>query len=414
MSLGSYNKKSLGMSLIYIVIFVVLFTIFGYANFTLFYRQAHCNEFMVGDDARYQSDIPDYIDVVKGVDTEFEFSYPLLFDFSNALTRFLSPEDAVAVAVLILNMICIPVLTLFFKKSLVDDNNPISVIGSLIMPYVIMLVSMLWVPGGNEAYGLDFRYLGVFTPNPWHNQTYFAARPFAIVAFLFFGRILSYYEDSVNLKDYIVFSLFLVFSTMAKPSFTFVFISAAAVYILIRLIFHKFATLRNTLYLGICFAPTIIVLAMQYLSTFSNEQSQVEEGIGFGFLRVWSMYSGNVTLSLVLVLVFPIIVLVFNFKLLFENRAYRFGWEFFLAGMLEFMFLTEEGDRLGHANFSWGYMYGLFFVFLVSAWLLFKNTVSRKNHISILLIQWLGLVLHFVAGSIYFVYLLQGGDFTQF
>ncbi len=132
------------------------------------------------------------------------------------------------------------------------------------------------------------------------------------------------------------------------------------------------------------------------------------------FLTVWSLYSKNIFLSLVLALAFPLIVLIFNFRSLINNRPYRFALELLLVGTLEFMLLLEKGNRLGHVNFSWGYMSGLFIVFMMSIWLLFNNTILKKNNRIVLIIEWICLSLHFIAGIIYFIYLLNGGDFSQF
>lgn len=402
--------------LIHVVAFIILFLLFGLANGRLFYRQAHCDEYKVGNSARYQSDIPDYIDVVKGVDTEFEFSYPVLFDLSRFLVNVsdMSPENAVALVVLILNMLCILVLTAFMWKCVGANDKWIYKAGAIVLPYVMLLVSMIWLPGDNNSYGLEYRYLGVFTPNPWHNQTYLASRPFAIIAFIIFTKIIGYYEERVDIKDYLIFSIALLVATMTKPSFTLVFGSVTLLFLIVRLVMHRFKTLEKTIMLGLCFLPTVAGLIIQYMSTFSDNASEAEEGIGFSFLTVWSLFSSNVPLSLLLALAFPIVVLVFNLKDFVRNRAYRFAWEFLLAGTLEFMFLTEEGIRLGHANFSWGYMYGLFFIFVMSIWLLFKNTIDRKNNVIALVLEWGTLLMHFIAGNIYFVYLLNGGDFTQF
>ena len=78
------------------------------------------------------------------------------------------------------------------------------------------------------------RYLGVFTLNPYHNATFLAARPFTIPAMLIFIRLTqSYRTDKKYLTgDYFLFSLFLLLSTLAKPSFTLIFVMMAGLYML--------------------------------------------------------------------------------------------------------------------------------------------------------------------------------------
>ena len=397
--------------IICVAIFAVLLVVFGYANKILFFRQAHCFEYMDGERIRYYSDMPYYI---EWLNSGTKLSYTLLFDFSVFLMRFLTPNDAMAMAVLILNLLCVPALSVFFWKSIGKTENLLYKIGALGLPYVMLLVSMIWMPGGNEAYGIEFRYLGVFTPNPWHNQTSLAARPFAIIAFILFVKIICYYEERIDIKDYIFFALSLLVATMAKPSFTLVLGSAALPFLLIRLICHRFKTIKNTLFFGLTFLPTIINLLVQFSGTFGDGSKDADAGIGFAAFAIWSIFSKNILLSLVLALAFPLIVLIFNLRAFVENRAYRFAWEFLLAGTLEFMFLVEKGERYWHANFAWGYMYGLFFIFLMSTGLLVKNTVDKKNHVIVLCVEWLGLMLHLAAGIIYFVYLLKGGNYMRF
>ncbi len=408
------QKSDLYVKILYIVIFAALFLIFGYANKILFFRQSHWYEYIEGERIKYYSDINMYIDLAQGKEVDYAYTYPLYFKFSRLLMIFCDANNAVALAVLILNMLCVPVLTVFFWKSVGKTDNILYKIAALGLPYMMLLSSMLWMPGGNVPYGIEHRYLGVFTPNPWHNQTYFAARPFTIIAFLFFLRMICHYEEKADVRDYIIFSVTLLLATMTKPSFTIVLGSAALMFMLVRLVFHRFKTIKNTFFFGLTFIPTIINLCIQYSGIFGNNREDAEEGIRFAVLEIWSHYSKNISLSLALALAFPIIVLLFNLRAFIENRPYRFAWEFLLAGTLEFMFLKETGERSGHANFCWGYMYGIFFIFLISAGLLVRNTAEKKNRIPALAIQWAVLFSHVICGCIYFVYLLKGGNYSSF
>lgn len=408
------KKRNNNIFFVFVTMFLILFLFFGYIYSIIFFRQAHFGEYSVGDTIRYLSDMPVYIDIVNGIETVYKVTYPIFFDFSRFLTHFVNANDAVALSTLFLNMLCIPILTIFFWNYIDDQKSNLGRFIAILLPYVVLFSSMLWIPKGNIEYGIARRYLGVFSPNPLHNQTYLAARPFAILAFIFWVKIIDYYEEKYDVKDYIIFSVTLLLATMTKPSFTVVLGSVALPFLLCRLIFHNFKTFKRTIVVGLCFLPTIINLLFQYSSMFRNGNSESENGIGFSFLRVWHLYSQNVPLSLFLTLAFPIVILLFNINDFMNNRAYRFSWEFLLAGSLEFMLLTESGSRLAHANFCWGYMYGLFFIFMMSSCLLLKSTVSKKNHVIVIGIEWFVLFLHLICGTIYFLYMLNGGDYTQF
>ena len=191
---------------------------------------------------------------------------------------------------------------------------------------------MLYPPDGIYLPGIKFKNIGVFSPNPFHNATYMAARPFAILAFLWYGKLLPVYENGVilragkgreilcggegkkqaALKDYMLFSLFLLIATMTKPSFTLVMVSTAGLIMLYRLIRAKFQNFVPTIQLGVCFIPTFTALLYQYRGVFMPEDGE-EGGIGFCFGEVWAQYCDNIPLAVCLAIGFPLLVLVLNF-----------------------------------------------------------------------------------------------------
>lgn len=89
----------------------------------------------------------------------------------------------------------------------------------------------------------------------------------------------------------------------------------------------------------------------------------------------------------------------------------RFTWQFFLVALATLVFLYEKGDRLPHVNFSWGYMYGLFFLYAVSLLVLIQNSLRRLQPAWQLGIQWAVYLLHLICGLDYFRILFQGGLF---
>lgn len=279
------KKRNDILIFVYLIISLMLLLFFGYIYSIIFFRQAHFDEYNIGDCTRYLSDMPVYINIIDGVDTVYKVTYPIFFDISRFFKFFLNSKDAVALSTLLLNMLCVPIITVFFWKCIGDKKRIVDRLLVICLPYIILFSSMLWAPNGNFDYGIARRYLGGFSPNPLHNQTYIAARPFAILAYIFWIRIISYYEERVDLKDYTLFSVSLLLVTMTKPSFTVVLGSVALPFLICRLILHHFKTLKRTILLGLCFLPTIINLIFQYYSMFKDSSSETEKGIGFSFLR---------------------------------------------------------------------------------------------------------------------------------
>ena len=75
-----------------------------------------------------------------------------------------------------------------------------------------------------------------------------------------------------------------------------------------------------------------------------------------------------------------------------------------------FLVFYEKGFRMMHANFSWGYMYGIFFAFVGALLVLLRATgkADTKKKKGLAAIQWLAYLWHLVCGLYYFWGFLQG------
>lgn len=160
-------------------------------------------------------------------------------------------------------------------------------------------------------------------------------------------------------RDYILFSVYLLLATMAKPSFTIVLVGAAGILMLWRMFHSKFRNFMPTIWLGVCFLPTFADLLYQFRGVFVPQEGQ-EGGIGFTLGHVWLQYCGNLPLAIGLAVGFPILVLLLNYKELCRDSIYRFSWQIYGMSFLMAFCLYEKGFREMDFNFSWGYMYGIF------------------------------------------------------
>lgn len=455
------NNGGTGGRIVDGAVFAILLTAVSAVTLALFHRQT------LGSPEQYHSDMKAYILEMQGLDSGYSFPYPVFFRLSAFLNLFTTPEFAVALATMLLNSLAIAVTRMAFGYLALEELEDaierrrgylmgagkrcflqkwMAGVGLSLLSVSLFFISMLYPPSGVFLPGIKFKYLGVFTANPFHNATYMAARPFAILAFLWYAKLMPVYEKGVcrsktglsgkpeaameavdggkaSLRDYILFSVFLLLATMTKPSFTIVLVGAAGLIMLYRLIRSKFRNFVPTIQLGLCFVPTFIDLLYQFKGVFVPEEG-AEGGIGFCFGEVWGYYCSNIPLAVCLAIGFPILVLLLNYKELKRDSLYRFSWQFYFMSFAMAFLLYEKGFRKPDFNFSWGYMYGIFFCHMGALLALLKATAAalseraetdgkagRKMNLrgAAIALQWLAYLCHVICGSLYFRVFMSGG-----
>lgn len=391
------------------LIFCILLAAASAVTFILFYRQT------TAASGVYQSDMKAYILEMQGLDSGYSFPYPVFFRISAFLNLFVGPETAVALATMMLNSLGMVIVKLILDHLLLSDLQAAFprqkwMAGAFLGLAAVSLffISMLFPPTGIYLPGIKYTYLGVFTANPFHNATYMAARPFAVLAFFWYVRLLDTYEKGWKgqKRDYVLFSLFLLLATMTKPSFTIVLVGAAGLIIAGRLIRDGFRSFVPAVQLGLCFVPTFIDLLYQYRGVFVPTEGE-EGGVGFTLGGVWRLYCDNIPLAICLAVGFPLLVLALNYRQLKKSTLFRFSWQVYIMSFIMAFFLYEKGFRDQDFNFSWGYMYGIFFCFAGALVVLIKATASKKRPV-LLAAQWAAYLWHLVCGLYYFWGIFQG------
>lgn len=403
-----------------VIIFGVLFVVYTIIMFRLFYNQTF------GNDQFYPSDMKAYILEMQGLNTKYSFPYPIFFKLGALFHIFIqSPELCIALAACVLNSLGLIFLKYYLDKSvtrvaqaLAGENSAESLgnwdkkrlyMGLLTsgVSIAMFFVSMLFLPNDMFLPGLRFKYMGVFTPNPYHNATYQVSRPFAIVCFFLFADILGEYEQKSDYKKFTLFGLFLLLLTMTKPSFTFVLVAVAGIIMAWRLIVGRFKNFLPALRLGLFFVPTFCALLYQFFGVFGPVE-EGERGIGIGFALVWKEYSGNIVFSILLAMACPLFVLLFHLKDLKKSSLYLFSWQIYLMGLAQVLLLYEKGFRIYDMNFCWGYMYGILFAFIGVLVVLLRDTYEAKVNKWLLSVQWLSFLAHVVMGVWYFKGIFMG------
>ena len=245
-----------------VVFFGILLLAVSAVTLFLFNRQTH------GRPGYYHSDMKAYVLNMQGLDSGYSFPYPVFFKVGALINLFTEPKLAIAIATMLLNSLAIVILKLCFNKMLLCDLEKLFsdskkwIAGVIISMIAVSLffASMLFTPPGIYLPGILYKYLGVFTPNPFHNATYLAARPFAILSFFWFSMLLGRYEngcsyqmgklqnaffgkkkeDKVDIMEYVLFALALLAATMTKPSYTLIHVACAGIIMVYRFLYNLF------------------------------------------------------------------------------------------------------------------------------------------------------------------------------
>ncbi|MCR5032196.1 MAG: hypothetical protein K6A92_04980 [Lachnospiraceae bacterium] len=373
----------------------------------------------VGYNGLYTSDMPSYIAEVQGIDSGFTFPYPIYFWVGKCFALFTTPKHAVAFATVLLNDLAAVVIYLVFVRMFGERNFKFG--RCAFLTFALLLVSMAYPLMADYLSGEAHRYLGVFSPNPYHNGTYLAARAFMLLAFFSFSDLLDTKEEKRIRRKGLLFSLWLLLATMTKPSFTLVFGAAALCILLIRLITDRGRNIKQILFLGILFVPTILDLLYQYFGVFifgdTGSGTAESLGVGIGFATVWGSLTESIPIAVFRGILFPLVI-VLCYSDAFRITWYRLSWEVYLAGFLSALLLYEKGYRMMHMNFAWGYMAGMFLLYMTALMVLSMRTPSLQNLKGAkrsdklrLLAGWSTFCYHLICGIIYFGYLWNGGLF---
>lgn len=376
----------------------------------------------------FRSDMPDYVNKVRGIAGDYEFPYPLFFTLAKGIALVAGAPLGVAVTTALLSALGVCVTKYYMdiqvRESLdtgkwSSGQRTALDIAVTCMVFVLFLMGNLYSPKNTAFFGFDYAYrcMGIYTPNPFWNATYMAVRPFTVICFFEAAKVLRQYRENFSWKGCLPFALSLFLMTITKPSYTLVIVPLMGIMLLVDLVQSKGKSLKNAFCLCVTMIPTGLDLLYQFFGVFTGTNVKGEDtGIGFAFAKVWSNFSKNIPLSIVMGMALALGVLVLNFQKFRKNFIYRFAWYNYLVGMAMFLCFYEKGFRMMHANFSWGYMHGMFFVFLMTLVLVLCNTVEWRKSWKVIFLpaEWAVLLYHLVCGVNFLWYALQGNDLAGF
>ena len=240
-------------------------------------------------------------------------------------------------------------------------------------------------------------YMGPGSPSVWHNVTLLTVKPFALLSVFF---TINYFL-SERLKYFILAIIVTIVSIFAKPNFIIVFLPSLVVYMLFKKYFDK----RKLLFAFATIILSVSALAYQFISQYKSDGGSSTGGsIIFDFLGVWSIYTPNVAVSILMALGLPFLITLFNLQSVKKNEYIKFTWLLVLFSTILFTCFAESGKRYSDGNFSWSWMISLSLIYVFTIIEYFKQYLSmpgivRYSLLAIMLYQlyvgWYFLILTF-------------------
>ncbi len=280
--------------------------------------------------------------------------------------------------------------------------------------FILILLLALFVIGPAHFSSFNTNiYLGIGSPNIWHNVTMFAVKPFALLVTFFFIVTL---QSQGKIKYQILTIVFFILSMYAKPSFAVMFIPALIVYVLL---IKPSIDKRLILFALMLLSIFLLILFSQFLHTYGDENALLAFGapkakIIIDFFGPWSHYTPNIFISIMLATCFPIVFLFLNFHTLKKEKSLHtelllFSWVMLIISIIIFSIFAEEGSRYYHLNFGWSYNLALsiLYVFsIISYFSIYEKIKSiSKSILNIIL------CIQIITGIYYLYTILIGGTY---
>lgn len=252
--------------------------------------------------------------------------------------------------------------------------------------FICIAENLIYKPSATMALG----YLPV---NTWHNSTTIFLMPFAIWLFYKSYLFICNHRQISNIYNKLLELLLLtVFCVFIKPSYFFVFAIAFPLYYLLR-----FGINKNLFLTGMVSVLSTFALLLVYRYVYTGSDSSVT----ISPFHVWGYWSGNIPVSLLASVFFPLLFAIIYFKETVQDHLLSYAWINMLVAIMIYILLTETGGREMHGNFGWQTIICNFILFLCT-WILFLRLIIRKQELEMkdkVLIT--SFVFHIATGAVF-------------
>ena len=247
--------------------------------------------------------------------------------------------------------------------------------------FCLILVSPIWLPFFNPNL-----MMGQSSPNLLHSPTNLMVRAVAFPCFIWYAAIMDGIGKKTGFRlsswKFAALSLLVLLSSLSKPSFVQVFLPAIFILAVLKVVQYRKAAIVPVLIVGASVIPVVLLMALQAWVAFYAPHTGgggPPAGISVAFLKIWSPGTPSVTVSILLAIFFPLIVLLWSLAARKVSTSDVLAWIMWGVGVVEAAFLFERGRRMWHANFFWGYSLALFFLWFVA---LDRFISLTKEHVS--------------------------------
>ncbi len=346
------------------------------------------------------TDIQAHIEFVKNIQNGTNLPPNFLFYCSVLLCSFFSSSTSVLLQTAVVILSFSIFFKFYFSLKFIGHSNASSSKTLLEQDYIpALFIAMLCfsfaIP---NPFSISF-YLGQTPPNIWHNSTIIFLMPFAI---LLFWKSAQHIENPTK-KSLIGIFILVFLNAIIKPSFLFVFIPAFAI---ISFVKNKISKILFFNLIPVFFAGILILL--QFLLIFVMDDNSIYEraeksSVFISPFEIWSYFSKNIPVSILISISFPIAISVAYFKKLKNKLEFQYSWLCYFIAITIFALVVESGPRKYHLNFSWQNIVCSYLLFLVTGKLWINQLIKRKKLLKVDLFI-LGLFfLHFLSGMAYII-----------
>ncbi len=281
---------------------------------------------------------------------------------------------------------------------------------SAILSLPVMILSGIYIPVIYEHF-----YSRQLITQPYHNITYNGMRLLSVLAMIAFFKLFESYREKIEWKQWGLFSVLLVLSTLVKPSFFYGLALALLCFLIYDFIKIKFdsALFGRMVAIGCTVLPSLLIMYFQANMLYAKP---VDEG-GTSIAIVWGMYFVrhgvlNTLFKLLCSLGFPTLVFFVNRKNL--KRTEKFVFVMYGIQLFITMMVKEVGARGSHGNFAWGLYGAAFFLFLVAISRFVDNLKHRKDYSKWYVVTGSVLIIaHILSGLAYFAAVMLGASYSM-
>ncbi|SFC74450.1 hypothetical protein [Butyrivibrio sp. YAB3001] len=271
---------------------------------------------------------------------------------------------------------------------------------------VLLATSMMFC-GPIDNFGLfDRYYLGAYTANVWHNPTYLAAKPIALVAFLCYVKLLE--DDNSDFKLYFKAAFLLVISALCKPSFYQAFLPGLVAYCVINFCVSRNASMfwRYVKIALTCVPVGILAIIQSKIAVSGNGGA----GLSFGPFYVIKHYTSNWLLAIFLSILFPVATFGLCLAKHRCNTEIKLSFYMLISAFLMYLLFYFDSNPFA-GDFSWGVGLALNIAFVIATKEIMlirdKCWYGVKNGCFLLL------AAHTFFGTIYFFNIWYSGLFLE-